>query len=93
MKRKSNNDSGLTALAVSLLTAIAVSFIACNTVQLAPLDDAYYYPDKKATPAVQNTPSTQTTPSTPTVSQGQSQQSSVEYVNIQDTTVTIRIKK
>ena len=89
MKRKSNNDSGLTALAVSLLTAIAVSFVACNTVQLAPLDDAYYYPDKKEAPApepAQNIQNTQSTPKTPTAS-------SVEYVNIQDTTVTIRIKK
>jgi len=85
MKRKSNNDSGLTALAVSLLTAIAVSFVACNTVQLAPLDDAYYYPDKQEAPAPEPTQPSQ--PSQPEPS------SQVEYVNIQDTTVTIRIKK
>ena len=92
MKRKSNNDSGLTALAVSLLTAIAVSFVACNTVQLAPLDDAYYYPDKQEalTPEpAQNNQSTQINQSTPKTQSAPS----VEYVNIQDTTVTIRIKK
>ena len=88
MKRKSNNDSGLTALAVSLLTAIAVSFVACNTIQLAPLDDAYYYPDKQEAPAPEPTqPSQPSQPSQPKPS------SQVEYINIQDTTVTIRIKK
>ena len=42
----------------------------------APLDDAYYWPDKKAQ-------STQTTPNN----------QKIEYLNVQDTTVTIRVNK
>jgi len=51
----------------------------------APLDDAYYYPDKSA-PSYSNSQNVQNTPSNPNAS-------SIEYLNVQDTTVTIRIKK
>ena len=50
---------------------------ACGTVATAPLDDAYYWPDKKSEPAV-----VESTPA-PTM----------EIVNQQDTTITIRIKE
>ena len=57
-----------------LLFALA----ACHTTSQAPLDDAYYWPDK----SVHTEHSESSTPSTP-----------IEYTNIQDTTVTIKIKR
>ena len=91
------------------LTAIAVLFTACAASQLPPIDDAYHWSDKTpvaqtapTSPNPQNIPNTPNTPNTPnipntqTVSQeprANSQQPSLEYLNIQDTTVTIRIKK
>lgn len=77
---------------LSIVLGVAALVVACNTVQLAPLDDAYYYPDKQeaSTPEpAQNNQSTQINQSTPKTQSAPS----VEYVNIQDTTVTIRIKK
>jgi hypothetical protein len=87
---RSYNDSGLIAkrsyrlLAVGL-TALAVFMASCHTASQVPMDDAYYWPDNAApirTAATQTTPSTPTTPA-----------SAIEYTNIQDTTVTIRIKR
>ncbi len=87
---RSYNDSGLIAkrsyrlLAVGL-TALAVFMASCHTASQVPMDDAYYWPDNAApirTAATQTTPSTPTTPA-----------STIEYTNIQDTTVTIRIKR
>lgn len=77
---------------LSIVLGVAALMVACNTVQLAPLDDAYYYPDKKESAAAQNTPSTQNIQNTQSTPKTQSAPA-VEYVNIQDTTVTIRIRK
>ena len=81
--RKSYNDSGLTAkrsyrLLTAGLTAILLAVLSSCASQ-APLDDAYYWPDKKAQ-------STQITPNTPN-------NQKIEYLNVQDTTVTIRINR
>lgn len=51
---------------------------ACHTTSQAPLDDAYYWPDK----SVHTEHSESSTPSIP-----------IEYTNVQDTTVTIKIKR
>ena len=67
------------------LTAIAVLFTACAASQLPPIDDAYHWSDK--------TPVAQTAPTVSQEPRAKSQQPSLEYLNIQDTTVTIRIKK
>ncbi len=97
---KSNNDSGLTAkrsnrLLAAGLTAVltAAFFAACSTANSIPIDDAYYSPEVEKgdlpTPSVPVThvnQTTQTTSNTPTTQ-------SIEYLNVQDTTVTIRIKK
>lgn len=68
---------------------LALCLTACGTTQLPPIDDVYYSPaienPAPQTQSTQNIQSTQNTPSTPT--------SSVEYIHVQDTTVTIRIKK
>lgn len=61
----------------------------CATSQ-APLDDAYYYPDKSANTTV--TADDSSNQSNPSVSERQSTPV-VEYLNVQDTTITVRIKK
>jgi len=96
---KSNNDSGLTAkrsnrLLAAGLTAVltAAFFTACSTVQNVPIDDAYYSPEiESPAPATTSAPKT----AAPSNASGASNQSnsSIEYLNVQDTTVTIRIKK
>ena len=89
--RKSNNDSGLTAkrsnrlLAAGLTAILMAVCCACGVSSSAPLDDAYYWPDKKT----QNIQSTQITPNT----QSSSASPAIEIINSQDTTVTIRVKK
>ena len=72
-----------------------LAFTACSTVQNVPIDDAYYSPAIEKgdlpTPSIPVThvnQTTQTTPNTPNTPTTQS----IEYLNVQDTTVTIRIK-
>ena len=60
-----------------LIVLMALGLASCAS--QAPLDDAYYWPDKKAQ-------STQTTSNTPNYQK-------IEYLNVQDTTVTIRVNK
>ena len=92
---KSNNDSGLTAkrsvrLLAAVLSAVAVSMTSCHTTSQAPLDDAYYWPDK----SVHTEHSESSAPSASSASSASSALSpSIEYINVQDTTVTIRIKR
>ena len=62
---------------ILLIFLLALGLTACGVTSTAPLDDVYYWPDKKA--PVEETP----TPDT----------DSMEYINVQDTTVTIRIKR
>ena len=71
-----------------IIVCMALGLAACSTVQVGPLDDAYYYPDKNEAAVeqkqtAQTAQTVRTTPSAP----------SVEYVSVKDTTVTIRIKK
>jgi len=62
-----------------VIVTLALGLTACATSQ-APLDDAYYWPDKKVTEQpVTDNPSPVT--------------DKIEYLNIQDTTVTIRVNK
>lgn len=85
---RSYNDSGLIAkrsyrlLAVGL-TALAVFFASCHTSSQVPMDDAYYWPDETQ----------QTNPNSLPAGKGQGGASTIEYTNVQDTTVTIRIKR
>lgn len=69
-----------------LLLAVA-AFVACSTANSIPIDDAYYSPEVEKgdlpTPSIPVTHVNQTTPTT----------QSIEYLNVQDTTVTIRIRK
>ena len=66
-----------------LLFALA----ACHTTSQAPLDDAYYWPDKSVHTehSESSTPSASSATSVPSTP--------IEYTNVQDTTVTIKIKR
>lgn len=64
-----------------ILCIVALVMSACGTTNVAPLDDAYYWPDKSA----------HATHSEP-IESGTSSPS-IEYTNVQDTTVTIKIKR
>ena len=66
---------------------LLLALTACHTTSQAPLDDAYYWPDKSVHTehSESSTPSASSAPSTPSTP--------IEYTNIQDTTVTIKIKR
>ena len=75
-----------------ILLLSAAAFAACSTANSIPIDDAYYSPEVEKgdlpTPSIPMTQNSQTAQSTQTTPQ-----QSVEYLNVQDTTVTIRIRK
>ena len=75
-----------------LFVLLAAFFTACSTANSIPIDDAYYSPQIERgdlpTPSIPMTQNSQTAQSTQTTPQ-----QSVEYLNVQDTTVTIKIKK
>ena len=68
---------------------MSIGLVACSTVSTAPLDDAYYWDKPLPASTTQNTPIIQNTQSSPAPAPKQT----VEYTNVQDTTVTIRIHK
>ena len=78
---------------IIVLFAFALCLASCQTTTVIPIDDVYYW-DKhesktqvvQSSPNTQNTQNTQTTPNTPTTPK-------LEYLNVQDTTITVRIKK
>ena len=70
----------------AILCFVALIFSACGTVNVAPLDDAYYWPDKNAVQVetAEASPVTDNpSPVTPTI----------EYIDVQDTVVTIRVTR
>lgn len=75
-----------------ILLVLTAFFAACSTANSIPIDDAYYSPQIERgdlpTPSIPMTQNSQTAQSTQTTPQ-----QSVEYLNVQDTTVTIKIKK
>ena len=70
---------------------LLLALTACHTTSQAPLDDAYYWPDK----SVQTTTTTSNNAKQAEGSNSQtpSNNAVVEYTNVQDTTVTIKIKR
>ena len=69
---------------ISFIVCIAaVCLSACSTAQLPPMDDAYYTRNTQSNQSNQNTQNTQNTQNAP----------SIEYLNVQDTTVIIRIRQ
>ncbi len=72
---------------VHILRAFSFSllFTACASIGQVPMDDAYYW--EKSNPSAVSSASTPATPASP------AKVSPVEFTNVQDTTVTIRIKR
>lgn len=69
------------------MVLMVLGLVACKTTSKVPIDDAYYWPS-------QTTQTTQTAPNnTPTIQNTPPASEPIEYVNVQDTTVTIRIKR
>ena len=91
------------------LVAVVLSLAACNTIALAPLDDAYYWPEKEiakemskqaAQPASQPAKTTtqqsvqqSSQPEQLPLSEVKSSEQPIQYINVQDTTVTVKIKR
>lgn len=75
---------------VHILRAFSFSllFTACASIGQVPMDDAYYW--EKSNPSAVSSPSSASTPATPA---SPAKVSPVEFTNVQDTTVTIRIKR
>ena len=69
---------------------LVLALVACHTTSQAPLDDAYYWPDKSV--HTEHSESSASSASSSS-SSSSSPSSSIEYTNVQDTTVTIRIKR
>ena len=70
---------------------LRLALTACHTTSQAPLDDAYYWPDKSV--QTTTTPSNNAKQAEGSNSQTPSNNAVVEYTNVQDTTVTIKIKR
>ena len=68
--------------------SFSLLFTACASIGQVPMDDAYYW--EKSNPSAVSSPSSVSTPATPA---SPAKVSPVEFTNVQDTTVTIRIKR
>ena len=69
-----------------VIGGMALILSACGTTSKAPLDDAYYQPEKlPGSTSYTSTSNSTIQPSQPGPT--------IEYLNVQDTTVTIRIRK
>ena len=78
-------------MVVELVAESLLALTACHTTSQAPLDDAYYWPDKSV--QTTTTPSNNAKQAEGSNSQTPSNNAVVEYTNVQDTTVTIKIKR
>ena len=73
---------------VKYIVFLALCLVSCKTASQFPMDDAYYRPAPETVLPVTRNPSPVTpnpSPVTPNPS--------IEYISVQDTTVTIRIRK
>lgn len=68
---------------------LALGLAGCSSVQLY-VDDAYHWPDKTSEKTTPVTPTTQNTPTTPS---SQTSAPSLEFTNVQDTTITVKIHR
>lgn len=78
-----------------ILFLLAAMLISCSTTSLLPSDDVYYWPHTTVSFKASTTKTTPVATSTPvsTSASPETNAKTVEYVNVQDTTVTIRVKK
>lgn len=77
-----------------ILSLFALALAGCSSMQLY-VDDAYHWEDKtpsslktQTTPKTQSSQNTPSTPETPA-----SETPTLEFLNVQDTTVTVRINR
>ena len=77
------------------LSAVALCFASCGTTSTVPIDDAYIWQEKTSAKTTQSTqPKQPSTPSTPTQAEPASTPApTIEVLSVQDTTITVRIKK
>lgn len=86
-----------------ILSLFALALTGCSSMQLY-VDDAYHWEDKTpSSPKTQTTPKSQSTPTTPTSSSSAPDKTpettpaqttpTLEFLNVQDTTVTVRINR
>lgn len=73
---------------LSYIVCCVLGLTACGSTSTIAVDDAYIWPDKTASVS---TPSS--TPATVVADEPVSTGPTLEYTNIQDTTITVRIKR
>ncbi len=73
---------------LSYIVCCVLGLTACGSTSTIAVDDAYIWPDKTASV---NTPAS--TPAAGVVNGPVSTGPTLEYTNIQDTTITVRIKR
>ena len=73
-----------------------VAFSSCGTTSYAPLDDAYIWPDNTTSAATPETGSSVSTDSESVAAESPAPVSAgptLEFTNVQDTTITVKIKR
>lgn len=73
---------------------MALALVGCSSMQLY-VDDAYHWEDKTSSSSkTQTTPKTQSSQNTPSTPETPAPETpTLEYLNVQDTTVTVRINR
>ena len=75
----------------TVILLLALGLIACGTINTIPLDDAYIWPDKKSASTESVVPVSEE-PEAPAKTEN-TPAPTMEVINQQDTTITVRIKK
>lgn len=73
---------------VKYIVFLALCLASCKTASQFPMDDAYYRPAPETVLPVTRNPSPVTPNPSPVIPNP-----SIEYLSVQDTTITVRIKK
>lgn len=77
---------------LSYIVCCVLGLTACGSTSTIAVDDAYIWPDK-TTPVTTPAATPATTPATAVADEPVSTGPTLEYTNIQDTTITVRIKR
>lgn len=77
-----------------ILSLFALALVGCSSMQLY-VDDAYHWEDKTPSSSkTQTTPKTQSSQNTPVSPETPAPETpTLEFLNVQDTTVTVRINR
>ena len=74
------------------ILGLVLGLTACSSTSTIPLDDAYIWPEKTQTETATTVTSEQA-PSMPVTETPAPATPTLEYTNIQDTTITVKIKR